>query len=288
MELWPPGDNMRTEIKYEDRDLLVVRKSAGLASQTSKVGQPDVVSELKNYLSAQFFGKGPLPGTAVSKACRQEPFLGVVHRLDQPVEGLLVFAKNKKAAADLSAQLQCREGADVLNKRYYAVLCADPPEDAGELIDYLYKDRTGRAMVLDPPDYGRFPQAQKAILEFCVLRKAAIPGVQQQNREGLPKMLTLVDIRIETGRFHQIRAQMAHAGLPLLGDMKYGSELSIALSRRLGIKNTALCAYSLEFLHPSTKERMRFQTEPAGEAFRLFFDVQTDFREPVLPESCGK
>ena len=261
---------MRTEIIYEDRDLLVVRKPAGLASQTSEVRRQDVVSELKNYLSAHCF-KDPLSEEATAYKIRhQEPFLGVVHRLDQPVEGLLVFAKNKKTAADLSAQLQGRESAGALNKRYYAVLCGEPAQDAEELIDYMYKDNTRRAVVLDREARGRFPQAGKAVLFFSVLKKMRVPDTGLRDRKALPEKLTLADIRIDTGRFHQIRAQMAHKGLPLLGDMKYGSEASMALSRQLGIKNAALCAYCLEFTHPATKEKLRFQTEAEGEAFRLF------------------
>lgn len=262
---------MRTEIVYEDRDLLVVRKPAGLAAQTSEICRQDVVSELKNYLSKHCSGD-QLPGeSADSRIRRQEPFLGVVHRLDQPVEGLLVFAKNKKAAAELSAQLQSRESGEALNKQYYAVLCGEPAQDAEELVNYMYKDNAHRAVVLDQGDRGLFPQAGKAVLSFSVLRKTQVPDTGLQGSAGLPEMLTLADIRIDTGRFHQIRAQMAHRGLPLLGDLKYGNEASIALSRQLGIKNVALCAYSLEFTHPATKERLRFHTEAEGKAFRLFF-----------------
>ena len=101
---------MKTEILYEDNSILVIRKPAGLAVQSAGIGQPDVVSELKSYLA-----KLPSAG----RPGKGEPYLGIVHRLDQPVEGLLVFAKDKKAAAALSKQLT--EGA--LNKHYYAVLC---------------------------------------------------------------------------------------------------------------------------------------------------------------------
>ena len=102
---------MKTQIVYEDNDIVVINKPAGLATQTARVGQPDVVSELKNYL--------------------RSPYLGIIHRLDQPVEGLLVFAKNKRAAAALSTQLQSTEG--VLNKQYYAVFCGKPAAEKGRL-----------------------------------------------------------------------------------------------------------------------------------------------------------
>ena len=98
---------MRTEILYEDNSVLVIRKPAGLAVQSARIGQADVVSELKSYLAKQ------------AGAGQGEPYLAVIHRLDQPVEGVLVFAKEKKAAAALTKQLS--DGT--LNKHYYAVLC---------------------------------------------------------------------------------------------------------------------------------------------------------------------
>ena len=120
---------MRTEILYEDKSIMVVRKPAGLAVQSAGIGQPDVVSELKSYLAKLPDAGRPGPG-------KGEPYLGIVHRLDQPVEGLLVFAKDKKAAAALSKQLT--EGA--LNKHYYAVLCGYPDCPEGDLVDYLRKE----------------------------------------------------------------------------------------------------------------------------------------------------
>jgi len=133
---------LRTKIIYEDAQVLVAYKPAGLATQTSKVGQADMVSELKNYLSAVQKGK--------------TPYLGVVHRLDQPVEGLLVFAKTKQTAASLTKQLA--QGA--LNKQYYAVICGNPPTEEGELVDYLYKDAAGKAVVVTGQQE-MYPEAKK-------------------------------------------------------------------------------------------------------------------------------
>lgn len=118
---------MKTEILYEDNSMLVIRKPAGLAVQSAGIGQADVVSELKSHLAK-------LPDAG--RPGKGEPYLGIVHRLDQPVEGLLVFAKDKKAAAALSKQLT--EGA--LNKHYYAVLCGYPDCAEGDLVDYLRKE----------------------------------------------------------------------------------------------------------------------------------------------------
>lgn len=230
---------MKTEILYEDKSIMVIRKPAGLAVQSARVGQPDVVSELKTYIAK-------LP-----EAGRGELYLGVIHRLDQPVEGLLVFAKDKKAAAALTKQL----AAGILNKQYYAVVCGYPEPEEGELVDYLRKDGNVAAVVTGRE--GQFPDAKKARLTYRVLRKTEEPG-----------KLALVDICIETGRFHQIRAQFAHAGLPLLGDTKYGSGDSIAAPA--GYRGVALCAYALEFQHPVTGKKMSFCVEPKNPAFAYF------------------
>lgn len=281
---------MKTEILHEDKDILVIYKPAGLATQTAKIGQQDVVSELKNYLSRT----------------QANPYVGVIHRLDQPVEGLLVFAKNKKAAADLTAQLQ-KQGEGGLHKHYYAVVCGKPSGQEGELVDYMYKSADNRAVIVEgvqsdekqptkakagAPQSGstREPtKAKKAELRYCIVGEAEITDYQalqkqtaargsdreNESKQTVQKQITSggifrVDIHILTGRFHQIRAQMSHAGLPLLGDIKYGNEETCTVSKQLGIQNVALCAYRLEFIHPVTKKKMQFETEPKGKAFSLF------------------
>ena len=114
---------MKTKIVYEDREILVVQKPAGLATQTARIGQPDVVSELKGYLADQ-----QRKSMQSKTAARGEIYLGIVHRLDQPVEGLLVFAKTKPVAAALTKQLS----SGILNKQYYAVICGKPLSKEGE------------------------------------------------------------------------------------------------------------------------------------------------------------
>lgn len=221
---------MNTEIIFEDSDLLVIRKPAGFATQTARVGQRDVVSELKNYIAASGGAK--------------PPYLGIIHRLDQPVEGLLVFAKNKKAAAALTKQLGGQGEEGTLNKQYYAVLCGKPFQKEGELVDYMYRDiqQGGKAVISEktmertgdcvknesktPENSGEArrslagnpgsPAPKKAVLQYKIL---------QTVRTSSGEELSLADIRIETGRFHQIRAQMAYAGTALLGDEKYGGKL---------------------------------------------------------------
>ena len=218
---------MRCEILYEDETIIVIRKPAGLATQSAKVGEPDAVSELKKYLAENG---------------QKNPYIGVVHRLDQPVEGLLVFAKTKDAAAGLTKQLS----AGTLNKNYYALVCGKPDGDSGELVDYLVKEQSMAKVVPDGT-----PEAKKAVLQYKVLKR-------------MPEGLALLDIHIDSGRFHQIRVQMSHAGMPLLGDRKYGSEASVAFSNDVGVKFVALYAYRLEFKHPITKKAMNYELQPEG------------------------
>lgn len=233
---------MRTKIIYEDNQIIIVYKPAGLATQTARVGQQDVVSELKNYLAAAQKGKAP--------------YLGVIHRLDQPVEGVLVFAKERQAAAALTKQL----GTGLLNKRYYAVICGKPTQESGELVDYMYKDGENKAQIVTAPTLQelqkQYPDAKRAVLQYRIKKEMSAE-----------KELYMADIHIDSGRFHQIRAQMAHAGMPLLGDCKYGSRASIALSRERHIENVALCAYCLELVHPSTRKNMSFVVEPENKGF---------------------
>ncbi len=223
---------MKTEIIYEDKDLLVIRKPQGLATQSGQIGQMDVVSELKNYLAAK----------------KENTYVGVIHRLDQPVEGLLVFAKNKTVAAGLSGQLT--KGA--LNKHYYAVVCGDLPKSEDTLTDYLQKTKEQKAEVVDRS----LPEAKEAVLHYLVIAR------QVMGREA-----SCLDIQIDTGRFHQIRCQMAHAGFPLLGDQKYGTPKSLKTSTEQMVRYVALCAYRLEFLHPVTGKKMCFACKPSGKAF---------------------
>lgn len=242
---------MRTEIIYEDKELLVIRKPAGLATQSAGVGQADVVSELKNYLARTNGAKG-------------QPYLGIIHRLDQPVEGLLVFAKNKNAAAVLTKQLGGQENSGLLNKQYYAVFCGKPSEKEGVLVDYMYKGPDGKAVIVNKKSVAENSEGQrgaKAVLQYRILQTVTISTGEE---------LSLADIHIETGRFHQIRAQMANAGMALLGDVKYGDEVSENCSARLGIRTVALCAYKIALSHPASGKLLCFETKPETKAFSFF------------------
>lgn len=258
---------MKCEILYEDEEILIIRKPAGLATQSSSVSQPDVVSELKGYLSKK----------------QSHPYLGVIHRLDQPVEGLLAFAKTPEAAADLTRQLS--DGS--LNKRYYALVCGKVMPSEGKLEDFLWKTLGNFTEVVTGRERD-FPQAKRAILHYKVLRETELEnsgsaGAQAFFEKEAPEEgktvgaerkiqkvpVSLLDVCIGTGRFHQIRAQLSHAGWPILGDRKYGSRLSAALSDQYQIKNVALCAYEIQIKIPKTGEERCWKILPEAKAFTI-------------------
>ena len=243
---------MRCEIIYEDEELLIVHKPAGLATQSANLAEMDVVSELKNYLAGKNRGvEGTKPAArrgakgAKPAAGQGAPYIGIVHRLDQPVEGLLAFAKTKAAAAALTRQL----GNGTLNKTYLAAVFGEPLPK-GELLDMIRKEKNVAQVVTGRE--GEFSDAKQA--KLCYERldaKAVLPGT------------ALLKVQIETGRFHQIRAQLSHAGFPILGDAKYGSEASKAFSKEKGIRNLALCANELTLTHPRTKREYSRNCTPA-------------------------
>lgn len=240
---------MNYKIIFEDKDIIICHKMAGLPVQTGKIGATDLVSELKNYLMK----------TGTAKAGK-EPYLGVVHRLDQPVEGVILFAKNVNAAGELSKQLT----KGIMNKCYYAVAAGAPQCEKALLVDYLLKDnKTNSSKVVSQASFSntKLPKdAKESKLVYTLLK-------QTENENAA---YNFFDIHLLTGRHHQIRVQMANAGLPLLGDRKYGSDYSNRLSDKLNVKNVALCAYKLEFVHPATKKNMVFQIKPEGKIFEQF------------------
>mgnify|MGYP000868870819 FL=1 len=228
---------MRTKILYEDENLIVAHKPPGIGVQTAHIGQQDMVSELKNYLA------------------QKQPYLGVIHRLDQPVEGILVFAKTKKVAADLSQQIK---GMD-FNKEYIAVVCGKPPSGKKRLVDYLEKCGS-KAKVHDQADENN---AKRAALQYEVIS-------QKETEKG---SISLLRILLETGRFHQIRAQLSHSGHPILGDSKYANSESRIISEELNIRNVALCANKLAFMHPISKKKMEYNTSPDNPVFKYFNEL---------------
>ena len=210
-------------ILYEDKDILVCRKPGGLAIQTRRTGMLDMESMLRNYLAA----KG------------EDPYLAVVHRLDQPVQGILVFGKNRKSGARLSEEMQRGE----MEKIYLACVQGVPEKKEGILEDQMEKiPGSNLSRIVD----NKTKNSRKAVLEYKVLKEAAD--------------CSLLEIRLRTGRHHQIRVQLAHAGWPILGDTKYNESESGQGEWR----NIGLCANRLSFYHPATGKKMEFQVKPDG------------------------
>lgn len=227
--------NIQDTILFEDHDLLVCRKPAGTAVQSARIGTPDMESLLRNYLA------GHAPGKA--------PYLGVVHRLDQPVEGILVFAKTPEAAGALSRQMASKEW----KKEYLAVTDHAPSVKSGELIDYLKKNgKTNLSEIVPEKTSG----AKKARLTYSLWEELS----DQRTGTGQCFLLYIV---LDTGRHHQIRVQMAHAGMPLVGDRKYYPQDPSGLP-------LALCAWRLTFRHPVTGKKLKFSLKPQGAAFEGF------------------
>ncbi len=218
------------DVLYEDNHLLVAVKPPNLPVQADRSGDEDLLSILKRYIGQKYNKPGNV-------------YLGLVHRLDRPVGGVMAFARTSKAAARLSEGF----AAHVQDKRYLAVLQGELRE-AVALEDALLKDgRTGMVRVVPPET----PGAKEARLKSRPLA----------TRDGL----TLAEVRLFTGRAHQIRVQHAHAGLPLWGDARYGGG-------RPG-QQIALWAVSLAFEHPTRKDPMAFSAPPPREgAWKLFSD----------------
>lgn len=226
--------DIRDYIIYEDKDILVCHKPAGIAVQNARVGSMDLESLLKNYI--------------VQKVPGKMPYIGIIHRLDQPVEGVLVFALNSRAAAELNRQMTSGK----IKKIYLAVTEGEAKVQKMTLEDWLKKDnRTNSSAVVAAGTAG----AKKAVLSYEVLGTREVQG-QRRN---------LLEICLDTGRHHQIRVQMAYAGMPLVGDRKYNPQQN-------GQEPLALCSARLEFQHPFTKKKMEFQVIPAGSTFKVFSD----------------
>lgn len=232
--------DIRDYILYEDKDILVCHKPAGIAVQNARVGSMDLESLLKNYIAQKVPGK--------------VPYLGIIHRLDQPVEGVLVFALNAKAAADLNRQMT----AGKIEKIYLAVTEGKITAEKATLEDWLKKDnRTNSSSVVAAGTAG----AKKAVLSYEVLETKKVAEDKNALQDGQNrKERSLMQIRLDTGRHHQIRVQMAHTGMPLVGDRKYNPKQNSQ-------EPLALCSAKLGFLHPATKKKMEFQVVPDGRAF---------------------
>lgn len=227
---------MEINILHEDKDILVCVKPYGVPAQGDKSRDTDLVTYLKHTIYEK-------------EELEEEPYLAVIHRLDRPVGGIMVFAKNQQAAANLSDQVQ--DGTMV--KFYQAVLTGELPDECGMLEDYLLKDgKTNTTKVVKKGTKG----AKKAQLEYEVLDVF-------ETDQGI---LSYVLIELITGRHHQIRVQMASRGAGIYGDTKY-NPLFAKIKKKY--QQIALFATRLEFEHPVTGEHMVFKCEPEGDAFEV-------------------
>lgn len=209
-------------VLYEDNQVIVVVKPQNVPSQADESGDMDLLSMVKTYVKEKYNKPG-------------EAFIGLVHRLDRPTGGIMVFARNSKSASRLSAQLVSHE----MKKTYYAVCQGVPQIKSGSLVNYLKKDEKENIVKIVPQSE---QGVKKAELSYKVL--------QNSDTESL------VEVNILTGRSHQIRVQFAGIGCPLLGDNKYGKDKTRAS------KNLGLWAGRLEFIHPVSKQKMVFVASP--------------------------
>ena len=208
-------------ILHEDNHVIVVEKPQNMPSCEDETKDQDLLNLVKTYLK-ETYNK---PGDA---------FVGLVHRLDRPTGGIMVFAKTSKAASRLSEQMRSGD----FEKKYLTVVVGTPKKEKAVLTNYLKKNAiTNQVYLASETTEG----AKKAELAYRTLEEKG--------------EYTLVEVTLHTGRSHQIRVQMAGIGNPVFGDVKYGGEKAVK-------GNLALYAYSLKFTHPVTKERMVFLSEP--------------------------
>ena len=215
-------------VLYEDNHLLVVEKPVNMPVQADSSGDPDLLTACKAYIKEKYAKPGDV-------------YLGLVHRLDRPAGGVMVFARTSKAASRLTAQF-----ASHATQKRYAALVTGKPRPMDKLSGYILRDETATGASIVPADT---PGAKSAVLSY-----------QRLCEKG---GLTLVAVSLMTGRHHQIRCQMADAGLALYGDQRYNK--SAVPGEQL-----ALWAYSLTFEHPTQHARMTFVSMPSGRAWAPF------------------
>lgn len=206
-------------ILFEDKDILVVDKPAGLQVERDRFGHPSLEEEVQNYLEKY----------------HRNHYLGIVHRIDRPVNGVIILAKTLSILKKLQIQMQ----EDDWEKMYRGVVVGSMPSEMGRLEHYLVKDpKQKKALIFDE----MVPDSKKSTLRYAVM----------DEREGK----SLLEIQLITGRYHQIRAQLGHIGNPIVGDRLYGSKIELE-------NKILLQSYSLSFNHPRTGDPMLLECKTA-------------------------
>lgn len=247
------------KILFEDEDIIVCHKPAGVATEGARVGSMDVVNFARNYLARKNRASG-------KKGSGKPPYVATVSRLDQPVEGVLVLAKTKAAATSLSKQIKEK----TTDKYYYALVYGNLDEKKAHLTDYIArKESDGNAIILTDSEKSSFENETVTLEsgEKCRLLQDGIKTAELEytviNSKSLSdREISLLDVKLLTGRYHQIRAQLSYLGHPILGDQKYGSADSNAFSESQGIKDVCLVCYKFAFDHPKTGKRTEFSVKP--------------------------
>ncbi len=210
------------QVLYEDNHIIILNKKPSQIVQGDKTGDEPLSEKVKKYLKEKYNKPGDV-------------FLGVVHRLDRPVSGVVIFARTSKALSRLTAMFKARE----IKKIYWAVVKNPPREKSGHLIHYIYRD-TKRNKSIIVPEHSK--DVQKAELIYR--------QIDSSDR------YYLLEIELLTGRHHQIRAQLAHIGCPVKGDIKYGFDRTNADA------SIHLHARRVEFIHPVKNEQVIIEADP--------------------------
>ena len=217
------------EVVYEDNHIIIINKAAGEIVQGDKTGDTPLSEIIKRYLKEKYNKPGNV-------------FCGVVHRIDRPVEGLVIFAKTSKALERLNRML--RDGE--IHKTYWAMVEGKPAKDNGTLENFLISDgRMNKTFISTPTD----KDAKKSVLMYTTIANG--------------DRYSILEINLLTGRKHQIRAQLAGIGNPIKGDLKYGARRS---NHNGGI---SLQAHKIEFVHPVSKELISLTLPPTPEMSKL-------------------
>lgn len=204
---------------YEDNHIILVNKASSEIVQGDKTGDTPLSETVKQYIKEKYHKPGNV-------------FLGVTHRLDRPVSGLVLFARTSKALSRLNEMFKTKE----IKKTYWAIVKNQPPAPAGELVHWLVRnEKQNKSYAYDR----EVKDSKKAILDYKVI--------------GRSERYYLLEINLQTGRHHQIRCQLAKMGCPIKGDLKYGAQRSNP--------DGSICLHArrIEFVHPVSKEKMSFE-----------------------------